>query len=231
MHAWWWPLAILLLGCSPALPPDLRTLAERTTQIEVKYEGTSHGPLFERALKGSADFGDFRLSSEGHPRDQPSFEMRVEERGRTVAMLQCLEFSGALLSDPPQYFRSFACRNETAAWRFEVDLGDTVVVRAQTQDGLYFLTPPLVEPAPADDPSKAAVKVFRVHEGGPPDANNHREPQRLAAAVAIAGSKVILLVPSSDPTRTMMISAFLVLLASRSPERLHQFRVPVVRGL
>jgi hypothetical protein len=196
-------MAVVVSGCHVAIPPDLRPLEERTERIEVRYDPPAdREPLLVAALRGSADFGPFHLAGD-------SGQLRVEERGRLVAQLRCSERQAVLMSRPPKPYHAVRCVDDAKGWNVSLELWAGVRVDASVRGGPCFRPrwPPMrTDPAVAKEPT-----AFRVYECGT-DVQGDFMLGPLAGATVVTEDTVTLMLPTREPDRSLLATAFLVTL-------------------
>ncbi len=220
-------IAAVTIGCRPARPPDLASLAVRTEEINVRHDRADSEPLLRLTFGGTREFGAFRISRNPAPSVNERFEIRVTERDRPVADLECSEHAGVLQSRPPQWSRDISCNDHLSGWRFTIDLSAGARIEAWTSPHRGFAQRPAHSIRASYDPAIRAIRVYEcfVHE----DENYTRDLGPLAAAFVLTNDKVTLLIPTREPERSILVSAFLVMLTAESLETLPE-RPPMNHG-
>jgi len=199
--------ASLLLGCRPPLPPDIKTLSERTEQLEFVRVGVhelfidwGHGKRFV--------IGPYELEARWRLLRNSNLAVTIAEQGKTLASLSCSYDQRVLLDRPPTYTQSLKCEDPSRGyhldWSFSDHSGDSSCSLWASKNGekLY---------------SRWCGRQVRVRR---PNTNYSNVPSAedtpLVAALVLEGDDVIMFVPVNEPDRELArIFLLLVLVKSR----------------
>jgi hypothetical protein len=111
--------ALVMLCCRPSLPPDIRSLRERTEPVELVLVGARGSLIDTRGGSKRLVIGPYELESRWtHVPGVPmsTLSVTVSEQSKILTALGCKYAQRVFLTHPPTYDESIECEDPSRGY-------------------------------------------------------------------------------------------------------------------